>query len=136
MLDREGNHTPTPSIDTDPIFVTIKMSKSNWIMGSQFPRRAKSHSYHRWGDAAALLRLVEQLRSRAADLISAATVPVLCCYEASYEDSGSTAGSSRRAPSSGDRPLQPAGEPTRQARADGSDRREGHDPCSDDLQQG
>ena len=41
-----------------------------------------------------------------------------------------------RAPSSGDRPLQPAGEPTRQAREDGSDRREGHDPCTDGLQQG
>ena len=86
MLTEKEVAAPTPSIDTDPIFVAIEMSRSKWIVGTHIPTSSKVgiHTVE-WGDAAALLSLVERLRSRAADLIGAATVPVLCCYEAGYE---------------------------------------------------
>ena len=86
MLTEKEVAAPTPSIDTDPIFVAIEMSRSKWIVGTHIPTSSKVciHTVE-WGDAAALLSLVKRLRSRAADLIGAATVPVLCCYEAGYE---------------------------------------------------
>ena len=77
---------PAPSINTDPIFVAIEMSRSKWVVGTHIPTSSKVgiHTVE-WGDAAALLALVERLRSRAADVVGIADVPVLCCYEAGYE---------------------------------------------------
>ncbi|WP_205216014.1 IS110 family RNA-guided transposase [Acidibrevibacterium fodinaquatile] len=77
---------PAPSINTDPIFVAIEMSRSKWVVGTHIPTSSKVgiHTVE-WGDAAALLALVERLRSRAADVVGIAAVPVLCCYEAGYE---------------------------------------------------
>ena len=86
MLIEKEVVAPAPSIATDPIFVAIEMSRSKWVVGSYVPTSSKVgiHTVE-WGDTAALLSLVERLRSRAADLVGAATVPVLCCYEAGYE---------------------------------------------------
>jgi transposase len=86
MLTEKEVVAPAPSVATDPIFVSIEMSRSKWVVGTHIPTSTKVGIHTvAWGDAAALLSLVERLRSRAADMIGAATVPVLCCYEAGYE---------------------------------------------------
>ncbi len=86
MLAEKEVATPAPSINTDPIFVAIEMSRSKWVVGTHIPTSSKVgiHTVE-WGAAAALLALVERLRSRAADVVGIADVPVLCCYEAGYE---------------------------------------------------
>ena len=86
MLAEKEVAAPAPSINTDPIFIAIEISRSKWVVGTHIPTSSKV-SVHtvEWGDAAALLALVERLRSRAADILGIADVPVLCCYEAGYE---------------------------------------------------
>ena len=86
MLAEKEVAAPAPSIATDPIFVSIEMSRSKWVVGTHIPTSTKVgiHTVE-WGDAAALLGLVERLRLRAADIVGIADVPVLCCYEAGYE---------------------------------------------------
>ena len=86
MLTEKEVVAPAPSVATDPIFVAIEMSRSKWVVGTHIPTSTKVGIHNvEWGDAAALLSLINRLRSRATDLIGAATVPVLCCYEAGYE---------------------------------------------------
>jgi len=86
MLAEKEVAAPAPSIATDPIFIAIEMSRSKWVVGTHIPTSTKVgiHTVE-WGDAAALLGLVDRLRSRAADIVGIADVPVLCCYEAGYE---------------------------------------------------
>ena len=79
MLAEKEVAAPAPSINTDPIFVAIEMSRSKWVVGTHIPTSSKVgiHTVE-WGDVAALLVLVERLRSRAADVVGIADVPVLC----------------------------------------------------------
>lgn len=86
MLTEKEVTVPAPSLDTDPIFIAVEMSRSKWVVGTHVPTSDKV-SIHtlEWGDVPALLVLVERLRSRAAGTNGAADVPVLCCYEAGYE---------------------------------------------------
>lgn len=86
MLTEKEVVAPAPSVATDPIFVAIEMSRSKWVVGTHVPtsRKVGIHNVE-WGDATALLSLIDRLRSRATDLTGAETVPVLCCYEAGYE---------------------------------------------------
>jgi hypothetical protein len=138
MLAEKEVAAPAPSINTDPIFVAIEMSRSKRVVGTHIPTSSKVgiHTVE-WGDAAALLALVERLRSRAADVVGIADVPVLCLLRSRVRRLlALPPARRRRAPCLGDRPFQPAGQPTRQAREDGSDRREGDDPCADGLQLG
>jgi transposase len=73
-------------VATDPIFVAIEMSRSKWVVGTHIPTSSKVgiHTVE-WGDADALLTLVDRLRRRAAGMIGVTDVPILCCYEAGYE---------------------------------------------------
>lgn len=86
MLAEKEVAAPVPSADTDPIFVAIEMSRSKWVVGAHVPASDKVGIYTLdWGDTAALLTLIDRLRSRAAAGTGMADVPVLCCYEAGYE---------------------------------------------------
>ena len=74
------------SVATDPIFVAIEMSRSKWVVGTHVPTSSKVGIHIvEWGDVDALLTLVDRLRLRAARMIGATDVPILCCYEAGYE---------------------------------------------------
>ena len=85
------------SVATDPIFVAIEMSRSKWVVGTHVPTSSKVGIHIvEWGDVDALLTLVDRLRLRAARMIGATDVPILCCYEAGYEGSGFTANSQPR----------------------------------------
>lgn len=81
--------TIEPSISTDlasePIFVSVEMSRSKWVVGVHAPGSDKIgiHTFD-WGDAASLLALIERARSRPSERLGI-TPPVLCCYEAGYE---------------------------------------------------
>jgi transposase len=61
------------------------MSRSKRVVGAHAPASDKVgiHTID-WGDAAALLALIDRLRSRASDRLGI-TPPVGCCYEAGYE---------------------------------------------------
>jgi transposase len=77
--------TRVPSVDTDPIFIAVEMSRSKWVVGAHVPTSDKVSIYTMdWGDTAALFSLIDRLRSRAADMLGA-DIPILCCYEAGYE---------------------------------------------------
>ena len=74
-----------PSMDTDPIFIAVEMSRSKWVVGAHVPTSDKVSIYTMsWGDTAALFSLIDRLRSRAAGVLGA-DIPILCCYEAGYE---------------------------------------------------
>ncbi|WP_291298493.1 IS110 family transposase [Elioraea sp.] len=81
--------TIEPSISTDlasePIFVSVEMSRSKWVVGVHAPDSDKIgiHTFD-WGDAAGLLALIERARSRFSERLGV-TPRVLCCYEAGYE---------------------------------------------------
>ena len=85
LPEKEVTASTLPTI-TDPIFISIEMSRSKWVVGAHLPGADKVgiHAVP-WGDVAALLTLIDRLRSRAADTIGTADVPILCCYEAGYE---------------------------------------------------
>ena len=134
MLAEKEVAAPASSVANDPIFVAIEMSRSKWVVGTHIPTSSKVGIYTvEWGDAAALLALVERLRSvpptssasrtcrSRTTLLRGRLRRILALPPARR----------RRAPCLGDRPFQPAGQSTRQAREDGSDRREGDDPCAD-----
>jgi transposase len=74
------------SMDTDPIFIAIEMSRSKWLLGTHLPASAKVGIHVMdWGDTAALFALIDRLKLRAAKALGVADVPILCCYEAGYE---------------------------------------------------
>ena len=86
MLPEKEVVTSVPSADTDPIFVAIEMSRSKWVVGTHLPGSDKVGIHVApWGDVAALLTLIDRLRSRAAATLGTVDVPILCCYEAGYE---------------------------------------------------
>jgi transposase len=85
LAEKEGT-VPASSVATDPIFVAIEMSRSKWVVGTHIPTSSKVGIHIvEWGDVDALLTLVDRLRLRAARMIGATDVPILCCYEAGYE---------------------------------------------------
>ena len=137
MLAEKEVAAPAPSINIDPIFVAIEMSRSKWVVGTHIPTSSKVgvHTVE-WGDAAALLALVERLRCRAADVVGIADVPVLCCYEAGYEGFWLY----RRLADAGLRVLviDPSSllvnRRAKRAKTDRIDAKD--DPCADGLQQG
>jgi transposase len=109
------------SVATDRIFVAIEMSRSKWVVGTHIPTSSKVgiHTVES-GDVDALLTLVDRLRLRAAGMIGATDVPILCCYEAGYEGFWLY----RRLTAAGlhltrDRSIEPAGQPPRQTRQEG-----------------
>ena len=85
LAEKEGT-VPASSVATDPIFVAIEMSRSKWVVSTHIPTSSKVGIHIlEWGDVDALLTLVDRLRLRAASMIGATDVPILCCYEAGYE---------------------------------------------------
>ena len=42
MLAEKEVAAPTLSINTDPIFVAIEMSRSKWVVGTHFPTSRRS----------------------------------------------------------------------------------------------
>lgn len=76
---------PGAMVTRDPIFISIEMSRSKWVIGAHVPTTDKV-SIHTidWGDITALLALIDRLRTRAGSELGV-DVPVLCCYEAGYE---------------------------------------------------
>ena len=86
-MPTENESTASASPTTQSlIFIAIEMSRSKWVVGAHVPGAEKVGIHVTpWGDAAALLALIERLRSRAAVALGKADVPVLCCYEAGYE---------------------------------------------------
>lgn len=53
-----------PSMDTDPIFIAVEMSRSKWVVGTHVPTSDKVSIYTMaWGDIAALFSLIDRLRS-------------------------------------------------------------------------
>lgn len=85
MLPEKEVAAPATSVKGDPVFVSIEMSRSKWVVGAHVPTTDKV-SIHiiNWGDTTALLALIDRLRSRAAVALGT-EVSVLCCYEAGYE---------------------------------------------------
>ena len=85
LLEKEVAASTSPTI-ADPIFIAIEMSRSKWVVGAHLPGADKVGIHVTpWGDVAALLTLIERLRSRVADKLGTADAPILCCYEAGYE---------------------------------------------------
>jgi transposase len=85
LAEKEGT-VPASTVAADPIFVAIEMSRSKWVVGAHIPTSSKVGIHIvEWGDVDALLTLVDRLRLRAARMIGATDVPILCCYEAGYE---------------------------------------------------
>ena len=85
MLTAQKVVARVPSVDTDPIFIAVEMSRSKWVVGAHVPTSDKVSIYTMdWGDTAALFSLIDRLRSRAAGMLGA-DIPILCCYEAGYE---------------------------------------------------
>lgn len=85
LPEKEVTASTLPTI-ADPIFISIEMSRSKWVVGAHLPDADKVGIHAMpWGDVAALLTLIDRLRSRAADTIGTADAPILCCYEAGYE---------------------------------------------------
>ncbi|MFG1307265.1 hypothetical protein V5F34_24385 [Xanthobacter autotrophicus] len=76
---------PGAMVARDPIFISIEMSRSKWVIGVHVPTTDKV-SIHMidWGNMTALLALIDRLRTRAGSELGV-DVPVLCCYEAGYE---------------------------------------------------
>jgi transposase len=70
MLAEKEVAIAVPSVDTDPIFIAIEMSRSKWVVGTDVPRSAKI-SIHTidWGDPGGLFALIDRLRSRAAAML-------------------------------------------------------------------
>jgi transposase len=97
MLAEKEIAAQVSSMDTDPIFIAIEMSRSKWLVGTHLPASAKIgiHAIN-WGDTAALFALIDCLKLRSAKALGVAEVPILCCYEAGYEGFWSTAGFPRR----------------------------------------
>lgn len=69
----------------DPIFISVEMSRSKWVVGAHSPVSDKIglHTID-WGDTTALFAIIDRLRARAVELLGA-DPSVLCCYEAGYE---------------------------------------------------
>ena len=86
MLTEKEVVASVPSAHIDPIFISIEMSRSKWVVGAHLPGADKVGIHVTpWGDVAALLTLIERLRSRVADTLGTADAQILCCYEAGYE---------------------------------------------------
>jgi len=85
MVPEKEVAAPAVSDRNDPVFISIEMSRSKWVVGAHVPTTDKV-SIHilEWGDMTTLLSLIDQLRARAATTLGL-EVPVLCCYEAGYE---------------------------------------------------
>ncbi|WP_373486554.1 IS110 family transposase [Blastomonas sp.] len=70
------------SFTSDTILVALELSNSLWLVGTRMPGAQKSHMHRvTAGDTAALLALVEALRSRQM-AISGNPSPMACCFEA------------------------------------------------------
>jgi hypothetical protein len=94
MLAEKEVAAPAPSINTDPIFIAIEISRSKWVVGTHIPTSSKV-SVHtvEWGDAAALLALVERLRSRPPIFSASRTCRSCAVTKPGTRASGFTAGS-------------------------------------------
>ena len=82
---KQSINEPTSALEPDPIFVSVEMSRSKWVVGSHSPLSDKI-SIHAidWGDANGLFAMIDKLRDQTE--ASAGVRPsVLCCYEAGYE---------------------------------------------------
>jgi transposase len=68
-----------------PLLVALELSKATWVVALSAPLsdRIRHHSIT-GGDAAALLKLIGQARSRAEAALGQ-PVRVVCCYEAGYD---------------------------------------------------
>ena len=85
MLPDKEVATPFASVANDPVFISIEMSRSKWVVGAHVPTADRvSIRVIDWGDITALLALIERLRARAAAALGF-DAPILCCYEAGYE---------------------------------------------------
>lgn len=86
MLAEKEVAAQVSSMDTDPIFIAIEMSRSKWLVGTHLPASAKIGIHVMdWGDTAALFALIDRLKRRVANALGVADAPILCCYEAGYE---------------------------------------------------
>ncbi|WP_363351649.1 transposase [Methylocystis echinoides] len=86
MLAQKEVAAEVLSIESDPIFIAIEMSRSKWLVGSHLPTSTKVGIYTLdWGDTSALFALIDRLKLRAAKTLGITEVPILCCYEAGYE---------------------------------------------------
>ncbi|RTL81040.1 MAG: hypothetical protein EKK29_18795 [Hyphomicrobiales bacterium] len=73
MLAEKEVAAQFPSMDTDPIFIAIEMSRLKWLVGTHLPASAKIgiHAMD-WGDTAALFALIDRLKLRAAKALRVA----------------------------------------------------------------
>ncbi len=86
MLAEKEIAAQVSSIDIDPIFIAIEMSRSKWLVGTHLPASAKVGIHAMgWGDTAALFALIDRIKLRATKALGVADAPILCCYEAGYE---------------------------------------------------
>ena len=136
MLAEKEVTVPVSSVATDPIFVAIEMSRSKWVVGTHIPDFEQGwHSYRRMGrrgrvadarrTASPSRRRRDRGDRRADHVLLRGRVRGLLALPPTH---------GRGASSARDRPIEPSGQPPRQARQDGPYRRQGDDPCADGLQ--
>jgi hypothetical protein len=66
------------------ILIAIELSLSSWLVAVRLPGAEKSRLYNiNGGDSAALLALIDGLRSRASTKLGE-TTDVACCFEAAH----------------------------------------------------
>jgi transposase len=78
-------HSPSVSSSIATLLAALELPKATWVVALSAPLSDRiSHHSIAGGDAAALLKLIGQTRSRAETALGQA-VRVVCCYEAGYD---------------------------------------------------
>jgi transposase len=78
-------HSLSVSSSNATLLVALELSKATWVVALSAPLSDRiSHYSIAGGDAGALLKLIEQARSRAEAALGQ-PVRVVCCYEAGYD---------------------------------------------------